>query len=89
MSKTLVAACTVAAGYGTTTVDPETGDCFLESYASILSIELNPEYWSQYETDCSNALANDFDLFQSFDTFKLFVFDDGSRESQYVGTRYP
>jgi len=75
----IIAECIAVAGYGTNYFDPETYECFHEAYADVKIIILNEEYWNQYDS-MSTTLNNDFYIGMNFDTYKLIVYSDGSKE---------
>lgn len=79
--RTIIAQCIVDTGYGTDGYDRETNEITSYFYyAGIKTVEVNPEYWAQYNSVMSEALSNDFDLPHGFDDYRLRVWSDGTKE---------
>ena len=83
----VIAECIVEAGYGTESYDPDSGECYHQSYASMVEVVSNPAYWKQYEEAMSTPLNHDFGLGFNFLTYRLRVYADGTREAEKVEGR--
>lgn len=85
LDKKLIAECVATAGYGTDTYTEEDG-CSYECYASVARVISNAAYWAQYESCMSDSLNHDFGLGFNFNTYRLRVYDDGTRQAEKLHT---
>jgi hypothetical protein len=89
LDKKPIAVCEVKAGWGTTYYDPETHECAHAQYCYIENVILNKQYWvDEYGYGCiedyEDNLASSFDLPWDFESYKLTVYSDGTREYEVL-----
>jgi len=80
----ILAICIAEAGYGTSSYDPETYECFHECYAGVIEVILNKEYWDQYDGCMSTKLNHDFGLGFSFNKYEITVYKDGAHSVREI-----